>query len=202
MSGAVLSRRKNENEEVINVSGYLGLHHNALRLHLRRATGQVGPYWFTNAHADANANPDAYSNSNSDSDSNAHTYSHTNAHANSNANSNAHTYSYANSYSDSDADSHADSDPGAGPYSPARNRCETESRHSGRSGGVDDLNKLDAHQSGTWNPPEHRQRPVHRRVRELSTGPGWLPDWLRLGHDLDSFDGCVQDHTSSFRRLL
>ena len=192
MSGAVLSRRKNENEEVINVSGYLGLHHNALRLHLRRATGQVGPYWFTNA------NPDAYSNSNSDSDSNAHTYAH--------ANSNAHTYSYANSYSDSDsdsdADSHADSDPGTGPYSPARNRCETESRHSGRSGGVDDLNKLDAHQSGTWNPPEHRQRPVHRRIRKLPTGSCWLPDWLRFGHDLDSFDRCVQDHTSSFRRLL
>jgi hypothetical protein len=188
MSGAVRSRRKNENEEVINVSGYLGLHHNALRLHLRRATGQVYAYWFTNANA--NANPDA----NSNTDPNTHTNSDTNAHADTNADTNAD----ANSYSHT----HPDSDPGAGPYSPARNRCQTESRHSGRSGSMDDLNKLDAHQSGTWNPPEHRQRPVHRRIRELPTGSCWLPDWLRFGHDLDSFDRCVQDHTSSFRRLL
>jgi hypothetical protein len=201
MSGAVVSRRKNEHKKDLNLGDDFGLHHNALRLHLRRATGQVWPsyaYWFTNA--DANS----YSHTNANSNADANSYSHTNANSNANPNANPNANSNAHTNSDTNANSysHPDSDPGAGPYSPTRNRCETESRHSGRSGSVDDLNKLDAHQSGTWNPPEHRQRPVHRRIRELPTGSYWLPDWLRFGHDLESFDRCVQDHTSSFRRLL
>jgi hypothetical protein len=195
MSGAVVSRRKNEHKKDLNLGDDFGLHHNALRLHLRRPTGQVWPsyaYWFTNADANSYSNANAHTNSNTNSDTNANadTNANTNADTNSNSDTNANSYS------------HPDSDPRAGAYSPTRNRCETESRHSGRSGSVDDLNKLDAHQSGTWNPPEHRQRPVHRRIRKLPTGSCWLPDWLRFGYDLDSFDRCVQDHTSSFRRLL
>jgi hypothetical protein len=172
----------NEEKEDLNLGDYPGLHSGPLRLQLRGATGQVWPnyaYWHTNANANSDTNPD----------------SNTDPNANTNPNSNPNTHANANS------------DPSSRPASPCPypatgNERDTESRHPGRSGSVDHLIDLDAHQSSARNPSEHWQRPVHRGIRELPTGSCRLPDGLWLGHDLDSYHRRVQYHTSSFRRLL
>jgi hypothetical protein len=152
----------------------------------------------TNPDANSDSNPDA--NPDTDSDSNAHSdaYAYTNAHSNADADADADTNSNSNSNPNSDANP----DAGSRTYSATGNKRHAESCHAGRSGSLDDRSEPDAHQSGAWDPAEHRQRPLHRWIGQLPAGPSRLPDGSWIGHDLDAFYRCIQHHPGSFRPLL
>ena len=158
---------------------------------LRRPTTD---HAYRQPNSNANPNPDA----NSNADSNAHTNSNSDSNANSNSDPNADSNAHTNSNSDSNANSNA----GSRAYSATGNKRHAESCHAGRSGSLDDLTELDAHQSGTRDRAEHRQRPLHRWIGQLPTEPSRLPDGSGIGHDLDAFYGCIQHDPGSFRRVL
>ena len=191
LSAAVPSRRKNEQEEASSLDNALGLHSNALRLQLRWSTiRQVYFGCFPNSNASDDTDNSNYSDNSHDP------YDSHDPHD---------AYDSADDTNNSDdADNSHDSVRTPGPCADpaARNEREAESRHPSRSGRVDDLSELNAHQSSTRNSSEHRQRPVHRWIRQLPSGKSGLPDGRRLGHNLESLHRCVQHHTSSFRRLL
>ena len=190
--GAVLSRRKGEHEgeheEDINRGDDLGLYGHAVRVQLLRRP--------TTDHAYCQPNPNSHSdpgaNSDPNSDANTDTHSDSGANTDSNPNSGSYTYTYTDSNPDAGSRSH----------SAAGNKRHAESYHAARSGSLDDVTELDAHQSGTRNCAEHRQRPLRRWIRQLPTGPSRMPDGSWIGHDLESFYRFIQHDPGSFRRLL
>ncbi len=189
-----LSRRKSEHEEDINRGDDRGLYRHALRLQLLRRSAT------DHAYRQPGADPNSDSNSHPDSDSNADSNADPNSHSHSDANS----YANADPDSDSNADSNSNADPDARSraYSATWDERNAESCHAGGSGSLDDRSELDAHQSGTRDRTEHRQRPLYRGIGQLPTGSCRLPDGPWIGHDLDAFYRRIQYDTSSFRRLL
>jgi hypothetical protein len=139
---------KNEHEEDISLSDSLGLHGNALRVQLRGSTGQIESgcaYWYANS--DNSHDPSDYTSDYASDYASGHSSDNTADHASNHA-----------------ADYSSSRRSGPCSYPATGDGREAESRHPSRSGRVDDLIEFDAHQSSTRNPPEHRQRPVHRRI--------------------------------------
>jgi len=110
---------------------------------LRGSTGQIESscaYWYANSD-----DPDDTSDDTSD-------YAADNAAD--------HSPNHASNY----AADHSSRRSGPCSYPATGDGRETESRHPRWSGRMDDLIELDAHKSSTRNPPEHRERPVRRRI--------------------------------------
>jgi hypothetical protein len=165
---------------------------------LRRST--TGHAYCQHSDSDSNADPNADSDSNANANSNSCAYA--NSHPNASASANASPDADSNSHAYANADSHPNANARPRTYSATWDERYAESCHSGRSGSLDDRGEPDAHQSGAWDPAEHRQRPLHRWIRQLPAGPCGLPDRRWIGHDLDTFYRHIQHDTRPVRRFL